>query len=94
MLGKANQPQVIDRKIWLTVNEAAKLSRYSKEYIRRLARVDMLISLKIGPLLLIERQSLIKYTKGYAVSSQLRYSTPNPSERDTLSALRSSSGLA
>jgi hypothetical protein len=87
MLGKANQPQIIDRKIWLTVNEAAKLSRYSKEYIRRLARGDTLVSLKIGPILLIERQSLIDYTIGYTVSPQLRLSAPKTSESDTFAGL-------
>ena len=78
MLKKADQPQVIDRKVWLTVSEAAMLSRYSKEHIRRLARGDTLTSLKIGSLLLIERQSLIDYAKGYTASPKLTQLSLNP----------------
>jgi excisionase family DNA binding protein len=46
---------------WITTSEAAKLSQYSMEYIRRLMRNKKLKSRKFGVVWQVEKTSLLAY---------------------------------
>ena len=47
---------------WFTVEQAAKVSGYHENYIRRLARREVLEGQKVGPIWLINPESLRAYT--------------------------------
>lgn len=46
---------------WVSVKEASKLSGYSSEYIRELARDGLIKATKMGFAVLIDRDDLIRY---------------------------------
>ncbi len=48
---------------WLTVNEAAKLSGYHPEHIRRLVRQGAITAKKFSIVWMVNRKSLLTYTK-------------------------------
>jgi excisionase family DNA binding protein len=48
---------------WLTVNEAAQLSGYDPEHIRRLIREEEIEARKISIVWVVNRQSLLEYLK-------------------------------
>jgi excisionase family DNA binding protein len=48
---------------WLTVNEAAKLSGYDPEHIRRLIREDEIKARKFSIVWMVNRESLLGYVK-------------------------------
>jgi excisionase family DNA binding protein len=48
---------------WLTVNEAAKLSGYDPEHIRRLIRDGEIKARKVSIIWLVDRESLSAYLK-------------------------------
>lgn len=63
MIRQTNLLQVIDRRNWLTVSEASTLSKYSKSHLRQLARKQVLESLRLATVLLIQRDSLLDYCR-------------------------------
>ena len=48
---------------WLTVNEAAKLSGYNPEHIRRLIRDSEIKARKFSIVWMVNRESLLGYVK-------------------------------
>ena len=48
---------------WISTSEGAKLTGYSQEYIRKMARDGTIESQKIGYTTVISKQSLLEYTK-------------------------------
>ena len=48
---------------WLTVNEAASLSDYDPEHIRRLIRDGEIIARKFSIVWMVNRESLLEYVK-------------------------------
>jgi excisionase family DNA binding protein len=48
---------------WLTVNEAAELSGYHPEHIRRLIRQGEIMAKKFSIVWMVSRNSLLEYTK-------------------------------
>jgi len=52
---------VTDSGEWLTVNEAANLSNYDPEHIRRLIREGRIEGRKVSIVWLVERKSLLSY---------------------------------
>ena len=58
---------------WITTTEAAKLSGYNVEYIRRLLRTNKLRSRKFGPVWQVSRAALSEYTKEVEKSSDGRH---------------------
>jgi len=63
MIRPLNNYQVIDRREWLTISEAAVLSKYSKGHVRELARKKAIDSVRLATLLLIGRASLMAYRR-------------------------------
>lgn len=60
--------------VWLTVNEAAKLSGYHPEYIRRLVRNGEIIAKKFSIVWMVYRKSLLAYLEKASNSGDRRYS--------------------
>ncbi len=56
--------------MWITVLEAAKLTSYSEEYIRRLARTDQVTSEKRNRSIFIEERSLLFYLEAMIEDSR------------------------
>jgi excisionase family DNA binding protein len=54
---------------WLTVNEAAELSGYHPEHIRRLIRQGEIAAKKFSIVWMVSRNSLLEYTKSQEKSS-------------------------
>jgi excisionase family DNA binding protein len=52
-----------DVKDVIPVREAAKLTGYSPEYVRRLCRDNKIKHEKFGSILMVNRESIIKYKK-------------------------------
>jgi excisionase family DNA binding protein len=48
---------------WITVHEASELSGYGEQYLRRLIRNHKLKSKKLSFLWLVEKSSLLEYSK-------------------------------
>lgn len=48
---------------WLTTQEAAELSGYHENYLRRIIRADKIEARKFGPLWQVNRSSLLAYLK-------------------------------
>jgi excisionase family DNA binding protein len=48
---------------WLTVKEAAKLSGYDPEHIRRLIREDEIKARKFSIVWMVNRESLLEYVR-------------------------------
>jgi excisionase family DNA binding protein len=46
---------------WITTKEAAELSGYNVQYVRRLIRNGRIDARKFGPLWQVSRQSLLSY---------------------------------
>ncbi len=59
---------------WLTVNEAAKLSGYNPEYLRRLMRDQKIEYRKFSFIYLVNRESLLEYLKKAGSTQDKRYS--------------------
>jgi excisionase family DNA binding protein len=57
---------------WLTVNEAAELSGYHPEHIRRLIRQGEITAKKFSIVWMVSRESLLDYKK-----SQKKTSSPD-----------------
>ena len=59
---------------WLTVNEAAKLSGYNPEYIRRLIRNGKIEHRKFSFIYQVNRESLLDYLKKAGSLTDKRFS--------------------
>jgi excisionase family DNA binding protein len=57
---RKNHP-MINTDDFVTVREAAGLIGYTAEYIRRLCRDDRLEHVKIGPIVMVNRESLLAF---------------------------------
>jgi excisionase family DNA binding protein len=58
---------------WLTVQEAAKLSGYHPEYIRRLIRDGEITAKKFSIVWMVKRKSLLSYLEKARNSEDRRY---------------------
>lgn len=58
---------------WLTVKEAAKLSGYHPEYIRRLIRDGEIIAKKFSIVWMVNRKALLDYLEKARNSDDGRY---------------------
>ena len=63
-----------DNDEWLTVNEAAELSGYNPEYLRRLMRDHKIKFRKFSFIYQVNRDSLLEYLKKADISKDKRYS--------------------
>jgi hypothetical protein len=59
---------------WLTVDDAAKLSGYNPEYIRRLMRKGTLTAKKFSIVWQVNRESLLNYLEKAMQTSDKRFS--------------------
>ena len=59
---------------WLTVKEAAELSGYNAEYLRRLMRDKKIEYRKFSFIYLVNRESLFEYLKKAGSTPDKRYS--------------------
>ena len=57
---------------WITTAEAAKLSGYHVNHIRRLVRTGEIQAQKFGPVLQVDRNSLLAYMRAAEKSSDKR----------------------
>ena len=57
----------------ISIETAAAVSGYSRQYLRRMMRLDKLTGLKLGQLWLIEFTSLEAYLERAAQSQDLRF---------------------
>lgn len=48
---------------WISTSEAAKLTGYSQEYIRKMARDGVIVSQKIGVTTVILKSDLLEYSR-------------------------------
>jgi excisionase family DNA binding protein len=62
---------------WLTVNEAAKLSGYDPEHIRRLVREGKIKARKFSIVWMVDRESLLAYTTKAQGMGEKRGRKPN-----------------
>lgn len=62
---------------WITVTEAAEISGYHPEHIRRLIREGMIHARKFGPLWQVSYPSLMEY-QALSVQSDDRRRGPKP----------------
>lgn len=62
---------------WITVSQAAEISGYNAEYLRRLMRNKKIKFRKFSFIYQVSRQSLLKYLKEAEKNSDKRYS-PKP----------------
>jgi excisionase family DNA binding protein len=63
-----------DDSEWITVNEAAEISGYNAEYLRRLIRNEKIDYRMFGFMYQVNKQSLLKYLKEAGKKSDKRYS--------------------
>lgn len=70
---------------WISVEEAASISGYNMEHIRRLIRNGLLSAQKKGPMYWIDRKSLEAYVKD-AKNSEDRRKGPHTSNRSPSSS--------
>jgi excisionase family DNA binding protein len=57
---------------WITTKQAAELSGYHVNHIRRIVRAGLVSSQKFGPTLQIDRRSLLAYVKAAEKSDDAR----------------------
>ena len=69
-----------DETEWLTVSQAAQLSGYNAEYLRRLMRSGKIRFRKFSFIYQVNRQSLLEYLKEAGKSKDKRY-TPKRKNR-------------
>jgi len=62
-----------DTEEWITVQEAAEISGYSEEYLRRLIRKGDIKARKFGTIWQVDRSSLGAYLKEAGKSEDRRY---------------------
>ena len=58
---------------WITTAEAAEISGYHPEYVRRLVRNDQIRARKFGVIWQVDRRSLSKYLKKGTETGDRRY---------------------
>jgi excisionase family DNA binding protein len=63
-----------DDSEWITVNEAAEISGYNAEYLRRLIRAGKIDYRMFGFMYQVNKKSLLKYLKEAEKKSDKRYS--------------------
>jgi excisionase family DNA binding protein len=63
-----------DDSEWITINEAAEISGYNAEYLRRLIRNEKIDYRMFGFMYQVNKQSLLKYLKEAEKKSDKRYS--------------------
>jgi excisionase family DNA binding protein len=63
-----------DDSEWMTVSEAAEISGYNAEYLRRLIRNEIIDFRMFGFMYQVNRKSLLKYLKEAEKKSDKRYS--------------------
>jgi excisionase family DNA binding protein len=68
---------------WLTTYEAAQISNYELDYIRKLIRAKMLVGRKWGQSWQVSRQSLMEFLKERETQGQKRGRKPKEREKDT-----------
>ena len=64
---------------WITVSDAAKISGYNAEYLRRLIRNEKIDYRMFGFMYQVNKQSLLKYLKAAEKQSDKRYSPKHKS---------------
>ena len=57
---------------WITTKQAAEMSGYHVNHIRRLIRAGLIQAQKFGPTLQIDKRSLLTYTRTAEKSSDKR----------------------
>jgi excisionase family DNA binding protein len=62
-----------DTEEWITVQEAAGISGYSEQYLRRLIRQGEIKARKFGTIWQVDRSSLTVYLKRAGKSEDRRY---------------------
>ena len=68
-----------DDSEWITVNEAAEISGYNAEYLRRLIRNEKIDYRMFGFMYQVNKKSLLKYLKEAEKKSDKRYSPKHKS---------------
>ena len=63
---------------WITTVEAARLSGYHVNHIRRLIRLGLIRAQKFGPILQVDRRSLVAYLKAAESSGDGRRGAKGP----------------
>ena len=58
---------------WLTTEQAAELSGYHENYIRRIVRAGKVKAKKFGPTWQISRESMLQYMEAASKSSDKRW---------------------
>lgn len=58
---------------WLTTTEAAELSGYHENYIRRIVRAGKVKAQKFGPTWQISHESILEYIEAASKSSDKRW---------------------
>ncbi len=75
-------PDDFDPGDWITTKEAAELTRYSVEYVRRLVRQEKVVAKKWLRDWVIDRQSLLEYKKTMDKLGRARYNPWRPGGRE------------
>ena len=57
---------------WITTEEAAKISGYHLDHLRRLIRSGRIFGRKFGPVWQVDRDSLIRYLKDMETGGERR----------------------
>ncbi len=65
---------------WLTVQDAARLSKYRADHLRELIRSGKIKARKFGPLWAVDRESLLEYV-AEALHSMDRRHGPKPKRK-------------
>ena len=60
-------------EVWITTTEAAEISGYHPEYVRRLVRNDRIRARKFGVIWQVDRRSLRKYINKGKETGDRRY---------------------
>ncbi len=66
--------------IWLTVQDAARLSKYRADHLRELIRSGKIRARKFGPLWAVDREALLKYVAEALRSTDKRHG-PKPKRK-------------
>jgi excisionase family DNA binding protein len=72
----------LDSKDWITTKEAAELTGYSVEYVRRLVRQGRVVAKKWLRDWVVSRQSLLEYQKSMEELGRRKYNPWKPGGRE------------
>lgn len=62
---------------WITVSQAAELSGYNEEHIRRLLREGLIVGRKFGIVWQVKRSSVVDYLRNAQGSEDRRHGPKN-----------------